>query len=239
VSVIENSIIRISDIFMTPLTRTKSKKGLKLPRPLSAPQELPTAPPIPIESVDPKDPLAIAIYYHEINQLAIAAYYFSVSAARGNPMGLIMYAIALRHGWGIEKNEVEAVKWLQSAADKALVDLDIVTCDYSKKSIRTNIQNKEQTKTVITDELIMAIFELAICFKQGWGVKKSAQTAAYYLNIAAQLGDSEAQMEMGELYLRGEGVKQDKKLAAKWFRQAEKNGARMVSMQWIWKPKYD
>jgi TPR repeat protein len=35
--------------------------------------------------------------------------------------------------------------------------------------------------------------------------------------------------------MRGEGVLQDKKMAAKWYREAEKQGAKMVGMQWIWK----
>ena len=171
-------------------------------------------------------------------------------------MGIVMYSIALRHGWGLPKNETEAVRLLQRAAEMAILDMDIINASYSKGSLtrfpapplpsasdspaRTmGPDTKSRTKTLITSELIMAIFELAICFKQGWGVKKSKQTAAYYLNLAAQLGDVDAQMEIGECYLRGEGVKRDKKMAAKWFRQAEKNGARMVSMQWIWKPKYD
>ena len=230
-------------------------KEFELPKPLLPPPNLAQAPPIPVESVDPTDPLAIAIYYHEINQLDIAAYYFSVSAARGHPMGLVMYAIALRHGWGLQQNEPEAVRLLQRAADLALLDMDLVNNKYSKGSLQStlsspsaspppfsslaNMDTRQRTKTLITNELVMAIFELAICFKQGWGVKKSKTTAAYYLNLAAQLGDIDAMMEMGECYLRGEGVKRDKKLAAKWFRRAEKNGARMVSMQWIWKPKYD
>ena len=38
---------------------------------------------------------------------------------------------------------------------------------------------------------------------------------------------------------RGDGVKPNKKEAAKWFRMAEKQGARLVQMQWIWKDKYN
>lgn len=220
-------------------------KEFELPKPLPPPVDLAQAPPIPVETVDPTDPLAIAIFYHEINRLDIAAYYFSVSAARGHPMGLVMYAIALRHGWGLAQSETEAVRLLQRAADMALLDMDIVNNKYSRGSLQSTLSGpnsspplsslagmdtRQRTKTLITNELVMAIFELAICFKQGWGVKKSKSTAAYYLNLAAQLGDVDAMMEMGECYLRGEGVKRDKKMAAKWFRQAEKNGARMVSM---------
>jgi TPR repeat protein len=37
----------------------------------------------------------------------------------------------------------------------------------------------------------------------------------------------------------GDGVKPSKKMAASWFRKAEKQGARLVQMQWIWKEKYN
>ena len=41
------------------------------------------------------------------------------------------------------------------------------------------------------------------------------------------------------IFLRGDGVKQNKIKAAHWFRRAEKKGARLVQMQWIWKEKYN
>ncbi|KAI9011536.1 hypothetical protein BC832DRAFT_519886, partial [Gaertneriomyces semiglobifer] len=173
--------------------------------------------------------LAVAIFYHDKNILDVATYYFSVAAARGHPVGLFMYAMSMRHGWGCHKNEEQAVRLLQKAAETAVKDMNIDRAHLDTGTL----------KQVATTELTLAIFELAMSFNQGWGVPKCKTTAAYYLTIAAQLGDADAQQELGEFYLRGDGVKRDKKMAAKWFREAEKQGARMVSMQWIWKPKYD
>ncbi|TPX58567.1 hypothetical protein SpCBS45565_g07964 [Spizellomyces sp. 'palustris'] len=208
----------------------QSNGSLSLPSPLAPPASLYAAPPIPADStVDTTDPLAIAIYYHEANVLEVATYYFSIAAARGHPVGLFMYAMSMRHGWGCQKNEQEAVRLLQKAAETAVMDLNM--------GIGTSM--KGTLKKIATTELTLAIYELAMSFKQGWGVQKSKTTATYYMTIAAQLGDVDAQQELGECYLRGEGVKRDKKMAAKWFREAEKQGAHMVSMQWIWKPKYD
>jgi TPR repeat protein len=209
--------------------------------PLPIPPLLKQAPPIPIEEVDPKDPLAIGLYYHEKNCLDVAAYYFSISAASGNPIGLVLYAITQRHGWGVQKNETLAVKLLQEATQSAIQDLETLNSEFKKGNLSKFPRDKidEDKKTLIASELVLAIYELAVCFKQGWGVSKSAETAAYYLLLAAQLGDKDAQLEIAECYLRGDGVRRDKKMAAKWFRTAEKNGARMVAMHWIWKPKYD
>ncbi|RKO89925.1 hypothetical protein BDK51DRAFT_21043 [Blyttiomyces helicus] len=211
-----------------------------LPRPLAAPLTLSSAPPLPAEGIDPNDPLAVAIFYHEKEVLDVATYYFSVAAARGHPVGLFMYAMSLRHGWGTPKNETEAFRLLQKAAESAVTDLNSgggaaqigSTSDSGRLGAGT-------LKAIATTELTLAIYELATSFKHGWGVPKSKTTATYYLNIAALLGDVDSQEELGECYLRGDGVKRDKRMAAKWFREAERQGARLVQSSWIWKPKYD
>ncbi|TPX62931.1 hypothetical protein PhCBS80983_g00200 [Powellomyces hirtus] len=234
---------------------------LPLPPPLPPPPTLSSAPPIPNDAsvVDPNDPLQIAIFYHELNVLEVATYYFSVAAARGHPVGLFMYAMSMRHGWGCGKDEEGAVRLLQKAAETAVMDLnqelDTTQHHHLAPSPTTTpisptspLQQQQQQqlafpsgplKTIATAELTLAIYELAMSFKQGWGVPKSKTTSTYYMTIAAQLGDVDAQQELGECYLRGDGVKRDKKMAAKWFREAERQGAHMVSMQWIWKEKYD
>jgi TPR repeat protein len=206
--------------------------------PLPVPKNLNLAPPIDISEIDPKDPLQIGIFYHDQDYLEIAVYYFSISASKGDPMGLVLYAICLRHGFGVEKNEHLAVSLLKRATETTVAEIEYLNDRYKAGSLKQPIL-EYQKKMLISSELVLAVYELAMSFKQGWGVKQSSTTAVYYLLLAAQLGDVDAQLEMGECYLRGEGVVKDKKKAAKWFRIAEKNGARMVSMHWIWKPKYD
>ncbi|KAI8905850.1 hypothetical protein EDD86DRAFT_61836 [Gorgonomyces haynaldii] len=210
---------------------SKSEPELEktLPHPLPVPAQLSTAQPVPSD-VDSSDPLAVGIFYHENDNLPVALYYFSVSAARAHPIGMVLYAISLRHGWGIDKTpdlEREAVRLLVLATTLA-TEQDLG--DYTRSLDRTN---KHAT------QLVLAMHELGISFKQGWGVPKDKMRAAYYLNMAASLGDPDSQVELGHCYLRGDGVKVNKKMAAFWFRKAEKQGARMVQMQWIWKEKYD
>ena len=36
----------------------------------------------------------------------------------------MMWGLTLRHGWGCEKNEKSAFKWLQKAAESAVGDLE-------------------------------------------------------------------------------------------------------------------
>ena len=59
-------------------------------------------------------------------------------------------------------------------------------------------------------ELVLAIYELANCFRNGWGVKKDAVAAKQYYETAANLGDTDAMNEVAWCYLEGFGCKKDK-----------------------------
>ncbi|GAA5806240.1 hypothetical protein HPULCUR_011771 [Helicostylum pulchrum] len=88
-------------------------------------------------------------------------------------------------------------------------------------------------------ELIMAIYELGVSFRHGWGCKKNKETAVYYFKIAADLNDADAQNDLGHCYYHGHGVKKDMFLAAKYYRLADKQGQGIMGNSWIWKSKYD
>ena len=59
-------------------------------------------------------------------------------------------------------------------------------------------------------ELVLAMFELANSFRNGWGVKKDPVAAKQYYETAANLGDTDAMNEVAWCYLEGFGCKKDK-----------------------------
>jgi TPR repeat protein len=59
-------------------------------------------------------------------------------------------------------------------------------------------------------ELVLAIFELGNCYRNGWGVKKDPVAARQYFETAANLGDTDAMNEVAWCYLEGFGGKKDK-----------------------------
>jgi hypothetical protein len=86
---------------------------------------------------------------------------------------------------------------------------------------------------------VLAIFEVGQCYSKGWGVKEDkklafvgilqllASTPSHshnakqgYFQVAARLGDPDAQQELAFCYANGKGCKKDKKEAAKWYRAA-------------------
>jgi TPR repeat protein len=86
--------------------------------------------------------------------------------------------------------------------------------------------------------LPLPLYEIAVCFQQGWGVGRSLPASAYYFDMAAKLGDPDAMYEMGYCYLNGTGVHKDKAKAAYWLRNADVGGKRVIGESWIFKEKW-
>ncbi|CAO3587285.1 unnamed protein product [Absidia cylindrospora] len=165
------------------------------------------------------------IKYHESGKLEQATYYFHKASQLQLPMAMFFYGVSLRHGWGCQKNEPVAFQYIQKAAEHAVMDLNSLS-----KTVNTSASK---------GELIMAIYEMGISFRHGWGCRKNKETAVHFFKIAADLGDADAQNDLGHCYYHGHGVKKDVPLAAKYYRKADKQGHGIMGNSWIWKKKYD
>lgn len=84
------------------------------------------SPAIPSSPHTPHEYLQLGIQHHEANRLKDSAMCFEKSAKEGGGcgVGMVMWGLTLRHGWGCEKNERLGFKWLQKAAESAVVDLE-------------------------------------------------------------------------------------------------------------------
>jgi TPR repeat protein len=137
---------------------------------------------------------------------------------------MLMWGLALRHGWGCEKNEKKGFLWLRRAAEAAVGDLEAA--------------RSGEEATLVKSELVLAIYEVGQCFFRGWGVTRDKKMAVSYFQVAARLGDTDAQLELAFCLLNGKGCKKDRKEAAKWYREAAEHGASTVGLAWIYKDKY-
>ncbi|KAL0075117.1 hypothetical protein J3Q64DRAFT_1763977 [Phycomyces blakesleeanus] len=161
---------------------------------------------------------------HEKGELEQATQYWRLSAESESPLGLLFYGIALRHGWGCKKDPTVAVRYLKRAVEHAKYDL------------RTGFA---QSAMVAKHELVLAIYELGVCFRHGWGVPKDLKMASTYFEIAAGLGDPDAMNDIAFCYCHGHGVKKDMYKAAKYYRMADYQGRGLIGNSWIWKDKYN
>lgn len=104
----------------------------------------------------------------------------------------------IRHGWGCEQEPTKAITYLSAAAaNSALVE---------EQALQAGLKKGGSAK----GELVLAIFELANCFRNGWGTAKDPVAARQYYETAANLGDTDAMNEAGWCYLEGFGGKKDK-----------------------------
>ncbi|KAL6891204.1 hypothetical protein HDV57DRAFT_287261 [Trichoderma longibrachiatum] len=171
-----------------------------------------------------------AIRLHEEGNVAEATKLFGRLAdenGANNPLSQVLYGLALRHGWGCTPDPERAVHYLTAAASNAAA--------VEEMALQAGLKKGGAAK----GELVLAIFELANCFRNGWGIEKDPIAAKQYYETAANLGDTDAMNEVARCYLEGYGCKKDKYTAAQYFRLAEKAGNKTLGNSWIWKEKYD
>ncbi|WVQ93811.1 hypothetical protein IAU59_000889 [Kwoniella sp. CBS 9459] len=167
--------------------------------------------------------------------LAKSAWYFMKAAEGGSATGRMYWGLALRHGWGVAKDERRAFIELRQACDESLAEGGM---DFHRSPGANKLTSKQ--KKDITKELSVGMFEVGNCFLEGVGVKKAPDVALAYLRFAANMGDIASQEQLGFVLSKGaNGVKKDMKEAAKWYRMAISQGSsNTFGLAWVWKEKY-
>ncbi|PVH98140.1 HCP-like protein [Periconia macrospinosa] len=164
-----------------------------------------------------------AIRLHENGDLEASTKMFGDLAdpnTHNNALSQVLYGLALRHGWGCEPNQEQAVRYLSMAASNS--------AEVEKLALGAGMKKGGAAK----GELVLAIFELANCFRHGWGIKKDPAAAKQYYETAANLGDTDAMNEVAWCYLEGFGTKKDKFKAAQFLRLAESKGSKTLGNTW-------
>ncbi|KAF7880516.1 uncharacterized protein EAF02_007362 [Botrytis sinoallii] len=184
------------------------------------------------ESRNVDDDLQEAIRLHEEGHLEEATKLFEILAdphGANNALSQVLYGLALRHGWGCQASPVEAVTYLSAAASNAAAIEELA------------LQSGKMKGGAAKGELVIAIYELANCFRNGWGVKKDPTAAQKYYQTAAELGDTDSMNEVARCYLEGfdEADGSFWYRAAYYLRKAENAGVKTLGNSWIWKDKYN
>ncbi|POR31230.1 Tetratricopeptide-like helical [Tolypocladium paradoxum] len=184
----------------------------------------------PLSSEQIDQDIQEAIRLHEAGHLEKSTVMFARLAdpqGANNPLSQVLYGLALRHGWGCVPDPEGAVRYLSAAASNA--------ASVEHMALQAGLKKGGAAK----GELVLAIFELANCFRHGWGIPRDPIAAKQYYETAANLGDTDAMNEAAWCYLEGFGCKKDKFAAARYYRLAEKAGNKTLGNSWIWKEKYD
>jgi len=171
--------------------------------------------------------VATGIECHEKGDVKESTYHLRIAAREKHPTGMLLYALACRHGWGMRANPREGVQWLRKAMDCAMLE---VADDESNDGggHRTDGPEKKTRRA----QFALSIYELGVSHLNGWGVEQDKALALRCFEIAGSWGDSDALTEAGFCYAEGIGCKKDLKKAAKFYRMAEAKGVSMVGNSW-------
>jgi len=135
----------------------------------------------------------------------------------------------LTKGEEIPPDETEATEWYRKAADqghpRANVELAQrlilgtgVSQDYAEARRRCEYAAKQHFGP--------GAFCLGLMNKDGLGSTKDADQAAKWFARAADLRDDRAMLYLGEMYWKGEGVKENKEMAYMWLSIAANSGVK-------------
>jgi TPR repeat protein len=151
-----------------------------------------------------------------------AVHCYRKAAELGHRRAALMLAECLRHGVGGVPDLPQAVIWYRKAA--ALFDAKIALGDMYffgwgvAKSEREALRWYEQA--VAQHEDAYAMYSLGYCLLHGRGTRRDPEAGLRWLNRSAELGEIDAQYELGSAHYRGN----NRGLAMKWLRSAASLG---------------
>jgi TPR repeat protein len=186
------------------------------------------------QGLSPDDHVTKGIELHQYGDLKESTYHLRIAAKQGHPTGMLLYALACRHGWGMRSNQKEGVQWLRKAVDCAMLEV----ADDEDTSNDTPARDATEKKAHRA-QFALSIYELGVSHMNGWGIEQDKALALRCFEIAGNWGDVDALSEAGFCYTQGIGCKKDLHRAAKLYRTAGAKGASMVGNSWIYKEKYD
>jgi hypothetical protein len=129
--------------------------------------------------MSPEDHVTKAIALHEQGILNESTYHLRRAAKQGNPTGMLLYALACRHGWGMRPNQQEGVQWLRKAAESASVEI----ADEEEQAKEGRAVDHAERKTRKA-QFALSIYELGVSHMNGWGIEQDKALALRCFEIA-------------------------------------------------------
>ena len=163
------------------------------------------------------------------DQMALkeAVRWLRMGAEQGNDAeAQMMLSTLTGAGVGLDKDPVQAAKWMKRAATKepaaqALMGIYYLTGRGVEKDF---IEAARRLRDAAEKEVPMAYAPLGIMYAEGLGVVKDYTEAGKWLRKGVQHGDPEAKGYLGMLYLLGWGGPQDLTQAYTLAREAAEQG---------------
>jgi TPR repeat protein len=144
-------------------------------------------------------------------------------AYAGNVNAQVQLGVIYLTGDGVPKDDAEAVKWLQKAADmdNPLGERYLAEMYFKGRGVPADITQAAKWLRMAAEQGdAESEHNLAVLYTQGEGVPRNLKEAANWMRKAAEQNLAAGQQGLGVLYEDGDGVPEDDIQAAMWYRKA-------------------
>jgi len=123
--------------------------------------------------------VAKAVELHENGSLQESTWHLRHAAKQGHPTGMLLYALACRHGWGMRPNQREGVEWLRKAAESASLEIADDEVQAKEGKVVGVIEHKTRKA-----QFALSVYELGVSHMNGWGIEQDKALALRCFEIA-------------------------------------------------------
>jgi len=169
-------------------------------------------------------------YYHA-EDYTEAVKWYRLAADQEVDRAQLMLGVCYGAGLGVPENYTTAMEWACKAAAQGNADAKELLTELGVP-IQNDIARKSDTESDVASVAFHDIKAKAAKGDVGtqillgiyYGALLNYQEAAKWYRMAAEQRNAEAQYNLGNYYLRGQGVPQNDSEAAKWYRLAAEQG---------------
>jgi TPR repeat protein len=137
----------------------------------------------------------------------------------------------LYNGWGLPRNELEAIRWARSGAEqndpRSLNFLGFCHSGWAQGCTGIS-QNFATSATFFRRAAIQGLASaqrnLGFMYLNGHGVTRNDNEAFRFFQLAAQQRDAQAEFFLGVMHEEGRGVSPDRNQAFRWYQRAAEQG---------------
>ena len=143
--------------------------------------------------------------------------------------GLLKVALMYELGEGVSQDTSEALLWYHKAAERGVREALVKQADILS-STQATPHDYEELRSSCENAANQNYYEGFYClgriYRNGLGVTRDPHRAEKLFSKAAWLGDARSMFQLGEMYVKGDGVKPNKITAYAWMLLALSCGER-------------
>ncbi|KAI9217834.1 hypothetical protein BC828DRAFT_351071 [Blastocladiella britannica] len=170
-----------------------------------------------------------AVLAHEQGKLELSLHFLKHARESDPvlPLPVFLEGIYLRHGWGCRPDHPESYRCLHIAL---MLSIDALKATI-KFGMGANAPPGLPTPSGARSMVGLVLYEMSASHRFGWGVRKDRGLANQLMELAANLGDVDACVDVGTRSLKHN----EKRKAARYLRWASFGGWKDFGTGWIWK----